>query len=59
MFSRNLARVQRVLKGGNIQPKDRHNERKGDRREEIQVLRCFVAYWWVLEDAETASSDRH
>lgn len=59
MLSRHLARAQRTLQLGDIEPEDRHAEGEGDGWEEIQVLGCFIEGWWVLEDTEAAGSKGH
>ena len=56
MLSRNLARVQRILQGRDIEPEDGHHKREGNGGEDVEILGGFVEGGWVLEDAETTGA---
>jgi hypothetical protein len=59
MFSRYLARIQRILQGGDIKPENGHQERENNGREEVEILCGFIEGWWVLEDGEAAGAEGH
>jgi len=59
MLSRNSTRTQYILQLWYVEPEDGHAESKGDRGEEIEVLRGFVEGGRVLEDGEAAGAEGH